>query len=235
MTLLAAALLGLLGSAHCVAMCGPLILAVGIPRQRQGLGTRLLHITHYHAGRLSTYALLGALAGAAGSVALLGGLGRGVAVAAGVALILAGIGPGFLRRWTPGSGPWMTAAAQAGAAARRWQVAHPSSGPFVAGLANGVLPCGMVYAALATALSTGSIPGAAGVMAAFGLGTVPALAGLSLGAAQVSRGWQRRLSHVVPMALVLVGLLMVGRALRPSEPDHSSVLPRAMHSGAHVR
>lgn len=234
MTLIAAALLGVLGSAHCVAMCGPLILAVGIPRERQGLGARVLHVSHYHAGRISTYALLGALAGAVGSVTMLGGLGRGVAVATGVALILAGIGPGFLRRWTPGNGPWMTAAARASAAARRWQVAHPSSGPFVAGLANGVLPCGMVYAALATALSTGSITGAAGVMAVFGLGTVPALAGLSLGAAQLSRGWQQRLSHVVPLALVLVGLMLVGRALRPAESRHPGALPHSMHSGAHA-
>lgn len=234
MTFIAAALLGLLGSAHCVAMCGPLILAIGIPRQRLGLGARVLHVSHYHAGRISTYALMGAVAGAVGSVTMLGGVGRGVAVAAGVALILAGIGPAFVRRWTPGYGPWMTAAARASAAARRWQAAHPSSGPFVAGLANGVLPCGMVYAALATALSTGSITGAAGAMAVFGLGTVPALAGLSLGAAQVSRGWQRRLSHVVPLALVLVGLMLVGRALRPSESRHPSALPHTMHSGGHA-
>ena len=234
MTLIAAALLGLLGSAHCVAMCGPLILAVGTPRRRLGLGARVRHVSQYHAGRISTYALLGAVAGALGRVTTLGGLGRGVAVAAGVALILAGIGPAFVRRWTPGNGPWLTAAAHASAAARRWQAAHPSSGPFVAGLANGVLPCGMVYAALATALSTGSIAGAAGVMAVFGLGTVPALAGLSLGAAQLARGWQQRLSTVVPLALVLVGLMLVGRALMPSEPRHPSALPHAMHSGAHA-
>ena len=238
MILIAAALLGLLGSVHCVAMCGPLILAVGVPRHRRGLGARLQYVGTYHAGRLATYAVLGGVVGAAGSVVALAGLGRVLALLAGLLLLVAGIGPAFVRKWPSWSWPWMATAAAAGTAARRWQATHSITGPFAAGLANGLLPCGMVYAALATSLAAGSIGHAAGSMVAFGLGTAPALVGVSLGAAHVSSAWRRRLSHASPIALVLVGLLLVGRALTPSfaGPSALHAIPHSAHhpSGAHI-
>lgn len=232
MILIAAAALGLLGSAHCVLMCGPLILAVGVPRPASDRAARLVYVGSYHAGRVVTYALLGAIAGAIGSVMGLAGLGRVLALVAGGLLVVAGIGPALARTGSSWMGPWISMAARASGTARRWQATHPITGPFASGLANGLLPCGMIYAALATALATGSIAGASASMVAFGLGTVPALAGLSLGAAQIRPHWRHRMSHAAPIALVLVGMLLVGRALA-SPPAGPSSLPGSPHAGHH--
>lgn len=215
MTVLTAALLGLLGSAHCLAMCGPLVLAVGAPRHGSP-ARRLLHVGTYHAGRVAMYALLGLVVGTAGSALAMAGVGRLVAVAGGLGLLAAGIGPVVKWRGPSWSGPWISVAARAAAAARAWQARHPVTGPFAAGLANGLLPCSMVYAALAVAITANGIGQASWTMAAFGAGTVPALAGLSAGAGHLRPAWRRRLAGAAPAGLALVGLLLVARGLTPA-------------------
>jgi sulfite exporter TauE/SafE len=209
----AGAVLGLLGSAHCVGMCGPLVLAVGRPAHGAGAGARAVHVLTYHLGRIATYAGLGLLAGLAGHVVALAGLGRALAVAGGVLLVAGALGPGLLRRQTAWAGAWVGAAARLAARARGWQARHPLAGRFGAGLANGLLPCGMVYAALAAALAAGSIAGAVLTMAAFGAGTIPALAALSLSAAHLSIDWRRRLARAAPVGLAIVGALLIARGL----------------------
>lgn len=233
MTVLAAALLGLLGSAHCLAMCGPLILAVGVPRHGSP-ARRLFHVGTYHAGRLAMYALVGGVVGIAGSALAMAGIARLVAVVAGLCLLAAGAGPTLARRWPSWSGPWISVAARAGAAARAWQARHWVAGPFVAGLANGLLPCSMVYAALAVAITANSIGQAAWTMAAFGAGTVPALAGLSAGAGHISPAWRRRLAGVAPAGLALAGLLLVARGLAPARGLDGTVSPaQGVHAPHH--
>lgn len=225
MTVVAGALLGLLGSGHCVGMCGPLVLAVGLPARGASAGVRLVHVVTYHMGRIATYALLGLVAGAAGSAIALAGLGRVLAVAGGVLLVAAALGPGLLRRQYSWTGAWIGAAARAGALARGWQAGHPLAGRFGAGLANGLLPCGLVYAALATALASGSVGGAVLTMTAFGAGTVPALAALSLSAAHLSIEWRRRLSRVAPIGLAIVGVLLIVRGLTPPHTAPAAATP----------
>lgn len=233
MTVLTAALLGVLGSAHCLAMCGPLILAVGARRQGSP-ARRLLHVGTYHAGRVAMYALLGVVVGTAGSALAVAGIGRLVAVVAGLCLLAAGTGPAVARRWPSWSGPWISVAARAGAAARAWQVRHPVTGPFAAGLANGLLPCSMVYAALAVAITANGIGQAAWTMAAFGAGTVPALAGLSVGAGHITPAWRRRLAGAAPAGLALVGLLLVARGLTPARVlDVTAAPAQGVHAPHH--
>lgn len=233
MTVLAGALLGLLGSGHCVGMCGPLVLAVGLPAPGASAGMRLVHVVSYHLGRIATYALLGFVAGAAGSAIALAGLGRVLAVAGGVLLVTAAVGPALLRRQYSWTGTWVGAATRAGAIARGWQTHHPLAGRFGAGLANGLLPCGMVYAALATALASGTVSGAVLTMTAFGAGTVPALAALSLSAARLSIGWRRRLSRVAPIGLAIVGVLLIVRGLAPPHAAHGATATPAPAAQGH--
>ena len=227
MTVLAGALLGLVGSGHCVAMCGPLLLAVGTPDRRVAFSKRLLAVGSSHAGRVATYAVLGAVAGAAGGAFTLAGLGRPLAIGVGGLLLVAAAGPAIAGRAR--STRWMDVAVSAGAAARRWQARHRLAGPLVAGLANGLLPCGMVYAALATALAAATPGHAALTMTAFGLGTVPALAGLSLGVAHVPCAWRHRWARAAPVALALVGMLMLGRGLAPATTTPLVVVSAPAH------
>lgn len=178
-------LAGLAGSLmHCTGMCGPFVLAQVTSDARQrpadayGEWQRLAGaaLLPYHAGRLTTYAALGA---AAGSVTALFVATSGfawisailLAVAAGL-LIAQALGLAFGKD-SPLSGPLTRLAAPL-------FLAHRLSGRFALGLVLGLLPCGLVYGALAAAAGTGHALDAALSMTAFGAGTAPAL---------VSVGW----------------------------------------------
>jgi hypothetical protein len=167
MELLTVLLGGLLGSAHCVGMCGGF--ATACSRRPGGLPL-------WHCGRIGAYTALGALAGAAG-IALPGPAWVPALLATALltwfALMLAGwlpeprIGPAALVRLGSGLLGSPTGAAQLGF-----------------GVVNGLLPCGLVYSALAMSVASRGALRGAGLMAAFGLGTVPLL---SLGALGLRR------------------------------------------------
>ncbi len=222
MTIAAGLLLGLLSSVHCVTMCGPLVLTLGTPSADRTFTARAAHVVWYHAGRIATYAALGLMAGLAGSLFALAGAGRSLAIAAGAVLLAGGISPALARRWHFGLSPWLNIVSRAGATVRRWHGGHPVAGPVTAGMVNGLLPCGMVYAAVTAAVAAGSIEHAVLTMAAFGLGTVPALAAVSLTAARIPMAWRRRLAPVAPVCLAIVGVLLILRGVAPSKPHQSS-------------
>ncbi|MBK9690655.1 MAG: sulfite exporter TauE/SafE family protein [Gemmatimonadetes bacterium] len=184
----AAFLAGLLGSLHCIGMCGAFAASCG--RVRGGVAA-------WHAGRLTTYALLGALAGTFGRL-LPGPAWLPGAVAATLlvwfALALAGLVPEPrlvpLRLTTVGA----KAAGNPGLAAQ-----------YLFGVVNGFLPCGMVYAALALAVAATHPAAGALAMLAFGIGTVPALSVAAVGVQRVLLGsrWRRRLFAGVTLAIGL--------------------------------
>ncbi len=209
---MAAAFLGVLGSAHCVAMCGPLVVACSRPGPLRG---RLSTAVVYHAGRLATYALLGA--GSAALVAFFD-IGRSISVLAGVALVAVGLVPAIARR----APRWMafafTLAAPIAAAARRLDDGWPLTSRFVAGVANGLLPCGMVYAALGFAAASGSPGGAALTMTAFGAGTVPALMLTSLAVTGLPECWRGRWRRAAPLGAAILGGLLLARGLATPQP-----------------
>jgi len=191
--LTASFLAGLVGSPHCVGMCGPFALAC------TGRGT---HTAAWHLGKATSYAVLGALAGSFGA-ALPGPAWLGPTVSAGLVIWFAASLAGLVPEPTvriPGLTRVASAAARNGDLASR----------FVFGLVNGLLPCGLVYAALGLAVAAGSPWLGALSMTAFGLGTVPALAALGLGARRLvsEKPWARK---ALAGAVLLAGLWMVAR------------------------
>ncbi len=205
--------LGLLGGAgHCVGMCLPFVLIVerrfGTGRPSLGgLGAQL----QYAGGRVFTYAVLGAVAGAAGSVLQLAGgllgLQRAAAILAGSALVLSGAASLAGLRWggAPVGGRWLGWVGNLGSGGRLGR-------PWAMGLALGLLPCGLVYSALIAAAGLGSpVAGAVGLLV-FGLGTVPALLMASLADQffRRQRGWVDRLSQGV---IVGMGAWFVWRGI----------------------
>jgi sulfite exporter TauE/SafE len=176
---------GLAGSlVHCVGMCGPFVLGQVMgdveraPARSYGEWQRLAGaaLAPYHLGRLTTYTLLGALAGSAtalfATTSLFGWLSGGLLVAAALLMTVQALGLAL-----GGSGPLASVLMRVAGplSAARGTVAR-----YGLGVVLGFLPCGLLYAALAAAGGTASaIDGALG-MAAFGLGTVPAL---------VAAGW----------------------------------------------
>jgi sulfite exporter TauE/SafE len=222
--LLAGLLLGLAGSLHCAAMCGPLTLALrGGVRTPGRPGSVLPLFAIYHAGRVAMYAAAGLAAGSAGHVVASLGAGRLLAWLAGGALILGGAAHLGLVPALPVP-PLARPIAGLARIGRRVGAQHPAAGAFAGGVLNAWLPCGMLYAALTAAAALGR-PGAGLVfMALFGLGTTPALATVWLLAEAVTPGLRRGFRYGAPVALVLVGLLLIARAYAgPSSPGHAAM------------
>lgn len=216
MTALAAGfVLGLAGSGHCVAMCGPLVIAVDRSLRRPARLTALRRSVTYHAGRSLTYALSGALVGTVGQTLTLMGFGRVLAVTAGLVLLLTAVGTG--RGRLPRRLERLAArlGTRACGRAARWSEAHPVAGPLVGGAAHGLLPCGLVYAGLLAAAATGTAVQGAVFMAGFGLGTIPALLAVSLAGATLGMRARQPLRRLTPIALALTGALLLARGLAP--------------------
>jgi sulfite exporter TauE/SafE len=209
---LAGAALGVAGSVHCAGMCGPLLLAVhrGVPRAQM-----MRRMALYHGARVFMYALLGIPAGYAAQALSFGLFGRTVAALAGVALVLAAMGSLATGYGQSLSQAWSAAVLRIAAKAAALTRAHPHYGYIALGAANGLLPCGLVYAAVAAAAAAGSLAAAGTFMVGFGFGTVPLLFAVTLSATAVPAAVRRRLRFVAPVLMALAGVLLILRALGP--------------------
>jgi sulfite exporter TauE/SafE len=219
--------LGLVGSLHCLQMCGPIVMSYSVTLAGSGAGRREMLGAHaaYNGGRILTYVALGALAGAVGSGAgMLGrmaGLAAGARILAGAAMMLTGIA---LLRVLPKR--LLVQLERPGIATRfrktvgRLLMAPRAAGKFVLGLTLGFLPCGLIYAALLKAMETASAVAGALTMLAFGLGT--ALALLSVGILGSMAGlrlgeWSNRLAG---LAVTGAGALLLWRGLTAGPVCH---------------
>jgi uncharacterized protein len=212
--LLAGLVLGLAGSLHCAGMCGPILLAVNRSASGRDALTRMLI---YHASRISIYCALGVVAGYTGRAASTAGLGRAIAIVAGALLVLGSIGV-LAGRWTrPLTVASSSLAIRAGTAAAALTRQRPLAGHALLGAANGLLPCGLVYAALAASLALGTVVGSVVFMSGFGLGTMPVLIALTISAASIPFSWRRRFRLAVPVLMVAAGSLLIAWGVMPSD------------------
>ena len=227
----------LLGSAHCAGMCGPLLpfYAAGAPVEKRWLG----HLT-YSLGRLVSYATLGALAGAAGSAVNMAGEAAGIirvsAIAAGVLMILWGLGVLFARfglRFLPAN----PLGKSTGAAFRRLFQNLQNKPPLwragMLGLASTLLPCGWLYAFALVAAGTAHPLAGAITMAAFWVGTLPVMIAVGTGVQALAGTLGRYIPGAMAVAIVTMGVLTaLGRThhMLPSADRVAHVLP-ASHTG----
>ncbi len=212
--LVAVFILGLLSSAHCVGMCGGF--AAAISATGQPIWPMLARQLIYSAGRLSTYAFLGAVGGAAGLYVAqfntsLVNVQRTFSILAGVMMILIGASVlGLLRLSFLSKLGLETLFAPM---FRQFLNARSVGGFFLAGLANGFLPCGLVYAFLAKAVAGASVGYGAAIMLAFGLGTVPAMVAIGCGSALLSRTVRHRVYQFAACMVIVVGVVTISRAI----------------------
>ena len=210
-------LVGLLGGTHCVGMCGGIVGALSM-----GGGRWSLHLA-YNTGRILSYGLAGALAGALGAASL-GLAGQTTArlvlyVFANLMLVALGLyllGVTVALALTEKAGQKLWRRIQP--LTRRFLPARTVAQALPLGLLWGWLPCGLVYGALASALSAGSAWHGAGLMLAFGLGTLPnlLLAGVVLGRFNhfVRNVWVRRISGILVLGFGVYGLFGVRHLLQ---------------------
>ncbi len=212
----AAFILGFLGSIHCLGMCGPLTLALPIPRERRVIG-----ITIYNVGRTITYASFGLVFGILGESLSIAGWQKGFAIGMAVLILLLiflpGLSNGIVRNYQESR---FIKAIKKSIIVQFKNRSFLSS--FVAGTLNGFIPCGLVYIALAGALATGSIQNSIIFMAFFGIGTIPALLGLNVFKAI----WKIRFSSkwMVPAFSLLFAGLFLYRGIAVELPAIENLL-----------
>lgn len=202
---------GILSSFHCVGMCGAIALA--LPGAAESGWRWLAGRLTYHGGRIGTYAVLGAGAGVVGRGLHVLGWQQGLSIASGVLILLLVVVPeaGRARAARAVGLARPLAAVQRGLG--YWFQQRGSGALLLTGALNGLLPCGMVYLALAGALSAPGVGGAAAYMALFGLGTLPLLLGWSLMGRLIAPALRFRLRRVVPWAAGALALVFIVRGL----------------------
>lgn len=209
-------LAGLIGSAgHCVGMCGPFVLGQavsrleGVPAARMTEFHRLAGaaLVPYHFGRMTTYALLGAAAGAlAGEMIDVTGMRW---ISAGLLTLAALFFLGYAVRRLGVALPWLASGGETwwsrtvGRRVRPLFDRPTGLRGYVLGLALGFLPCGLLYGAVAAAAATGSALSGAMAMVAFALGTVPALIAVGLAGHVAGARWSNAVVRVTPFLFVV--------------------------------
>ena len=204
---------GMAGAAHCLGMCGPFAVAIGAAAS--DWRTNLKRQLAYSAGRVFTYAVLGAVAGfvaarLAGSLPEWTNLPAALAIAAGLLLVWQGlVATGIVRRRGVAAG----AACPGGGAFRSLLAARGLVDVFLAGLFTGLLPCGLLYGMLAYAASRHDVIAGMATMAAFGAGTMPAMVVAGVGGSVLGIAGRQRMHAVAAWCLVATGFVSIARGV----------------------
>ena len=201
---------GFLGSFHCVGMCGPIVLAV----PAKSWYAKIL----YNLGRTITYALMGILVGLVGEGFYLVGWQQLLSVAVGAAMLLIVLFTKYKHFDLPMHGLFNKLFLYSKGKLAPLFKSKSAVAPFFIGLINGLLPCGLVYAALFAAMSMGGVIESASYMALFGLGTAPLLISVAVFGNILSPALRTRFNKSVPYFLGLVAILLILRGLNLGIP-----------------
>jgi sulfite exporter TauE/SafE len=214
MYLYAAFTLGLLGSLHCIGMCGPI--ALSLPVTNRTFAGILMSSISYNTGRIITYSLIGVLFGLAGKTFSLAGIQNAVSVALGCMILLFMVAPSLARRGkrmvqVPGLGKIQSALGQL-------LKKRSLKSLFAIGLLNGLLPCGLVYLGITGAIAGGSVITGMLFMAAFGAGTFPAMTFLAFSSRYVPDSVRLKLQKAVPVFISAMAVILILRGMNLGIP-----------------
>lgn len=198
--------MGLAGSLHCAGMCSPLIMAV-TPPSRAGVVQRL----RYNAGRLTTYALLGAFVAGAGMMLPLRNYQNAISIALGIALLVIGLSGirnvriPLLAGFVSSLSGWIKKTF-----ARFLKEKSPAT-IYILGALNGLLPCGLTLIALTACLTLRGPLDGFNFMLLFGVGTLPVMLGFAGILPVITRklNWSTR--GLITTMLILSGFVLILR------------------------
>lgn len=215
--------LGVAGSLHCVGMCGPLSLA--LPVHHLPPIQKFTSLLLYQLGRIITYSIIGLLFGLAGRRIYISGYQQWFSIGMGVLVLTLAtlyffrnraIQLSFLNRFYQHVQAVMI---------KLLKSSSSSFGFLLMGMANGLLPCGMVYIAIASTLSFSGVIESVSFMAMFGAGTLPAMILAGYAGQLIKPVWRSGFRKLVPVFISLMGVVLILRGLNLGIPFISPELP----------
>lgn len=224
--LLPAFTLGLISSLHCVGMCGPLMLA--LPVKHLARPQQLFSIVLYNLGRIFTYSLIGLMIGFVGRRIYLAGFQQWFSIVIGITILVIAIFYFLLKKSLQPA--WMTKAQlRLQQAMGKLLQRKNTGGYFLLGAANGLLPCGMVYMAIAGAFMMQSIDQSILFMLLFGAGTLPAMLALGFFSMRITISARKNMRKAMPVFVIGIAVLLILRGMNLGIPFVSPVIEDARH------
>lgn len=208
--LLSAVVFGLLGSFHCIGMCGPI--AFMLPVDRQKPVKRFFQILSYHLGRLFTYSLIGLLFGFLGKGFYFFGFQQQLSIIVGISMILIILFPKIFQRFSV-SKKVSTIILKIKSSLGKELKKKSNDTFFTIGFLNGFLPCGLVYMAVFGALTTANAFTGSLYMFLFGLGTIPLMTAVVYLGSFAKGNFRKNIQKAIPVMVVFIGALFILRGL----------------------
>ncbi len=204
-------MIGIVGSFHCVGMCGPLALA--LPLSNNSFFAKFSGAFIYNAGRIVTYSVFGLVFGLIGQTAAVFGFQQWLSIGTGALILLFIIIPKKYKIQHSTSKFSNSFFAKLRLELGRLFTQKNHSSLFVIGLLNGLLPCGLVYMAVAGAIAAGDIGSSVLFMAAFGLGTLPIMWSVAFFGNYAGVSLRQKIRKVFPYLMAFMACLLILRGM----------------------
>lgn len=204
-------ILGLMGSFHCVGMCGPI--AFLLPLDRTNTWNRYTQLSLYHLGRLVTYATIGILFGLLGRSFYLFGFQQQLSIAVGILMIaLVLIPQNWLNKFAISRPIYRIISKIKSGLGQQLKRKTPDTF-FTIGFLNGFLPCGLVYMAVFGAIAAGHLWDGSLYMIVFGMGTIPLMTTAAYLGNFLKGKARQKIRKAIPVFVVLVGIVFILRGM----------------------
>jgi len=228
--LISAFILGLLGSFHCVGMCGPI--AFMLPVDRNNTYKKVTQISLYHIGRLLSYSIMGLVFGLIGKGLNLFGFQQQLSIIIGVVMIIVILIPYKTFNKYNVSKPIYKVISKVKSGLGSALKKKTSDTFLTIGFLNGFLPCGLVYMAVFGAIAGGNAAEGSLYMAFFGLGTIPLMTTAIYFSNFLKGAMRQKIQKAIPVFVVLIGVLFILRGLGLGIPYLSPAPVSDMVTGA---
>lgn len=209
--LYSAFILGLLGSLHCVGMCGPI--AFMLPVDRNNSFKKVSQISVYHIGRLLAYSIIGLVFGLVGKSLNLFGVQQQLSIAIGILMIIVVLIPYKTFAKYNLSKPLNKVISKVKSNLGQALKKKTPDTFLTIGFLNGFLPCGLVYMAVFGAVATGNLLQGSFYMILFGLGTIPLMTSAIYLGKFLNQTIKQRIQKAIPVFVVIIGVLFILRGL----------------------